>query len=315
MKLSIVATLYNTGCYLDEFYNRISVAAKKITADYEIVLVNDGSPDDALEKAIALSAHDASITVVDLSRNFGHHRAIMAGLGVAQGDFVFLIDSDLEEPPEVLEAFYRRMSRHDCDVVYGYQQRRRGRWFDRVTGSFYYWLVNFVADIDLPKNLVTTRLMTRRYVTSLLLHREREMFIAGLWSVTGYRQVGLPVEKLRNSPTSYGFWRRVSILSTSIISFSEKPLALAALLGGFITICASGVIVWLIAEQARFRSVPGWTSVIASVWLLGGLIIFFIGLIGLYVAKIFVEVKQRPYVIVRETYRLGKSDTSSGQSG
>jgi putative glycosyltransferase len=104
----------------------------------------------------------------------------------------------------------------------------------------------------------------------------------------------------------------VSVLSTSVISFSEKPLALAAFLGGFITICASGVIVWLIVEQARFRSVPGWASVIASVWFLGGLMIFFIGLIGLYIAKIFVEVKQRPYVIVRETYRGGKIDGQSG---
>lgn len=136
MKLSIVATLYRTAPHLAEFHQRCTTVAQALAGqDYEIVLVNDGSPDDSLQQALQLADHDPHLVVADLSRNFGHHRAMMTGLTLARGDLVFLLDSDLEEEPEYLPAFHQQMQRQACDVVYGVQQTRKGGWFERVSGD------------------------------------------------------------------------------------------------------------------------------------------------------------------------------------
>src|SRR6266850_5035889 len=169
MRLSIVTTLYRSAPYLEEFCQRAQQAAQKITPDYEIILVNDGSPDDSLAQAIKLHERHPRISVIDLSRNFGHHRALMAGLTQAQGEKVFLIDSDLEEEPEWLETFNTAMT-EGIDVVYGVQNHRKGAWFERVSGAIFYRLFNWLAEVPIPTNAVTARLMTRQYVKSLLLH-------------------------------------------------------------------------------------------------------------------------------------------------
>ena len=137
MRLSIVATLYNSEPHLNEFYERLTQSAQQITHDYEIILVNDGSPDSSLELALKLFDQDSRVRVIDLSRNFGHHKAIMTGLEHTQGECVFLIDSDLEEPPETLNLFWDEMQRgRDLDVVFGVQGKRKGKVFERVSGLF-----------------------------------------------------------------------------------------------------------------------------------------------------------------------------------
>lgn len=148
-------------------------------------MVNDGSPDQSLELAVELAGQDEHVVVVDLSRNFGHHKAMMTGLAHASGDLVFLIDCDLEESPEWLTEFADTMEEKQCDVVYGVQQQRKGGWFERVSGQCFWSLFNTLSDISLPANIVTARLMTRRYVEALLQHQEREVFMAGLWHITG----------------------------------------------------------------------------------------------------------------------------------
>src|SRR5262249_3388596 len=133
--------------------------------------------------------------IVDLSRNFGHHKAMMTGLDHARGDLVFLIDSDLEEDPECMREFAIEMSRTKADVVFGVQETRRGSWFQRVSGNLFFDLFNAVTGIAMPKNMVTARLMTKRYVDALVLHREQEVFIGGLWHITGFKQVPFAVVK------------------------------------------------------------------------------------------------------------------------
>ena len=143
MKLSIVTTLYKSSEYVEEFYKRITKEAKKITDDYEIIFVDDGSPDDSLKKCVSLHKQDQKIKVIELSRNFGHHKAIMTGLSYAKGDFVFLIDSDLEEDPEFLEIFWEELqSGEDLDVVYGLQKSRKGGWFEKFSGGLFYKVFN-----------------------------------------------------------------------------------------------------------------------------------------------------------------------------
>lgn len=304
MKLSLVATLYNSALHINEFYDRASAAARKLVGeDYEIVLVNDGSPDSSLDLAVKLTKIDAHVVVVDLSRNFGHHRAMLAGLAQARGERIFLIDSDLEEEPEWLVDFASTMEAEAADVVYGVQETRKGNWFERWSGELYYTVFNYLANIDHPRNIVTARLMSRRYVDALLQFREREMVISCLWVITGFKQCARPVKKLMGSATTYSLAKKIGYATNSIISFSEVPLRLIFYIGLIIFAGALLYTGYLVFHKLVLATpVDGWTSVMVSIWLLGGMIISFVGLIGIYLSKVFSETKQRPSTIVREIY-------------
>lgn len=305
MKLSIVATLYQSAPYIDEFYKRSSTVSKQLVEeDYEIILVNDGSPDSSLELAVQLTELDEHVVVVDLSRNFGHHKAMMTGLANAQGEHIFLIDSDLEEEPEWLINFSGQLSQTQSDVVYGVQEKRKGNAFERWSGRWFYGFFKVLTGLALPENVVTARLMTRRYVEALLRHQEREVFLAGLWHITGFKQSSQTIKKHSSSETTYTFRRKMSLLVNSVTSFSNAPLIGIFYIGVSILIVA-GIYTASLVSQWLFIAKPpsGWTSVMASIWLLGGLVISFIGIIGIYLSKIFSETKQRPYTIIRQIYR------------
>lgn len=306
MKLSIVSTLYRSAPFVREFHARVSAAAETLTDDFEIIFVDDGSPDDSLAVAVELHAEDPRVVVVDLSRNFGHHRAMMTGLMHARGDRVFLIDVDLEADPESLLDFWQRMDGEaDCDVVYGVQQRRSGSLFERISGEVYYWLIARLGGIPAPRNLTTTRLMTRRYVRDLVRHRERELVISGLWAATGYRQIAQPVERrARQQRTNYRTLVKLRLAIDYITSFSANFLYHVLYAGLLISLAAFAILAFYLIRYLIIGSgVAGWTSLIVSVWLFGGLNLMMVGLIGLYIARIFQETKRRPYAIVRRLYR------------
>ena len=162
MKLSIVTTLYKSGAYVEEFHRRASEAAQRFTDDYEIVMVDDGSPDNSLDLACAIVRRDSRVRVVELSRNFGHHKALMAGLDHARGELCFLIDSDLEEDPALLGNFLDKMQATDCDVVYGFQETRKGDLLESTGGKIAWYWINKLYSIDIPANHCTVRLMRRR---------------------------------------------------------------------------------------------------------------------------------------------------------
>jgi putative glycosyltransferase len=304
MKLSIVTTLYQSLNYIKEFYERTTAVAKQqVGEDYEIIFVNDGSPDNSLDIAVKLTEADSHVILVDLSRNFGHHKAMMTGLAHTKGAKVFLIDSDLEEEPEWLISFSEKMMNDSCDVVYGIQEQRKGGFFERWSGQCFYNIFNWLTGMALPENIVVSRLMTRRYVDALLRHQEREVFMAGLWHITGFTQNPVVVKKHSTSETTYTFGRKISILINSITSFSNVPLITIFYIGLLISVFAIIYIAYLFIHWFFLaKSLTGWTSVMASIWLLGGMVISFIGIIGIYLSKIFSETKQRPYTIVREIY-------------
>lgn len=305
MKLSIVATLYQSGAYVAEFHRRATAAAQQLVGDdFEIVLVNDGSPDDSLARAISLTEQDPHLVVVDLSRNFGHHKAMMTGLDAASGDLVYLIDSDLEEEPEWLLDFNAQLRDEDCDVVYGVQARRKGGLIEQTTGRFFYALFRGLTGIDQPDNIVTARLMSRRYVDALLLHQERELNIGGLWIITGFKQSYRIIQKHATSPTTYSLSRKFGHLVNAVTSFSSLPLVFTFYSGLFISLTAMAYIFYLVIRYIFIASPPdGYTSTIASIWLFSGLIIFFLGVQGIYISKVFSEVKQRPYAIIRKIHK------------
>ena len=308
MKLSIVATLYQSAPYIEEFYRRATESARQlVNDDYEIVLVNDGSPDNSLELAIHLSELDPRVVIVDLSRNFGHHKAMMTGLAHAIGDHVFLIDSDLEEEPEWLLGFSKQMIQEHCDVVYGVQERRKGGIFERWSSQWFWRFFNMLTGMNIPTNLATARLMSRRYIDALLRHEEREVFIGGLCHITGFDQQPHTIKKHNTSETTYTFRRKMSLLVNSVTSFSNVPLIVIFYIGVLILLVATGFTAYLLVNWLFLaKPLSGWTSVMVSIWLLGGLVISFIGVVGIYLSKIFSETKRRPYTIVRQVY--GKKD-------
>ncbi len=305
MKLSIVSTLYQSSVHLDEFYRRVCVVAESVApGEFELILVNDGSPDDSLEIAVEISNRDSRVTIVDLSRNFGHHKAMMAGLAESCGDHVFLVDSDLEEEPELLEQFSSLMNIEKCDVVYGVQSNRRDKGLSKIFGLLFYKIFRFLTRVNQPDNILTARLMTRRYVDALLLHGESEINIGGLWVITGFEQRSLEVKKHQTSNTTYSFSSRLSHLVNAVTSFSSAPLVFVFYVGLFISFFSSLFVANLAIRYFFLSSPPdGYTSLIASVWLLAGLVILFLGVQGIYLAKIFSEVKSRPNVIVRHVYK------------
>lgn len=312
MKLSIVATLYRSEPYIEEFCRRASCTAQALVGeDYEIVLVNDGSPDRSLEMAVSLAEEDEHLLVVDLSRNFGHHKAMLTGLSFATGERIFLIDSDLEEEPEWAGEFSQKMDEGNFDVVFGVQRKRKGDWFERFSGWAFYKLFNWLTGLDLPKNPVTARLMTHQFVRSLLLHEEREISIGGLFLITGFRQCPVTIEKHSTSDSTYSLSHKAAVFVNSITSFSSKPLVGIFYIGFFIFLLAGVSVTYLIIARL-FLAVPlqGWTSLMASIWLIGGMVVMFIGIVGIYLSKVFTETKRRPTSIIRRTY--GKKDQLGG---
>jgi putative glycosyltransferase len=301
--LSIVTTLYRSSIFIDEFVRRVTVQAEKITANFEIVFVDDGSPDDSLAKSVNLALTNPRIKVVELSRNFGHHKAMMTAVEHASGSLIFLIDVDLEEPPELLAEFHQKLISEGWDVVYGYQNKRKGGAFERVSGRIAWILLDSLTPVKIPHNHSTVRLMTRNYAQALIRHKEHKTAIGGLWVQTGFRQIGVGFSKSARDISSYRFRSRLTALLDSITSFSERPLIFVFFLGAGIFGLSALVSFSLLLLWLTGKTLPGWISVMASVWLLGGLVILSIGIVGLYTSRIFIETKHRPFTIVREIHQ------------
>jgi putative glycosyltransferase len=302
-KLTIVTTLYCSSPYLKAFYKRICSAAENITVNFELIFVDDGSPDDSLQVALDLHRSDSRVRVIELSRNFGHHKAIMTGLAHSRGKYVFLIDSDLEEAPELLNKFYKELFLLNADVVYGIQNKRKGKFFERISGTIFYRLFNFLSSDPIPEDQTTARIMSRQYVEALVAHQEREVCLLGLCSIAGFKQAPLSVDKSSRVQSSYTFGKKIDLAIRAITSFSDKPLIMIFYLGTLILILSGAQLLFIVCRKLIFGvQIKGYTSLIVSVWFLGGLTIFALGVIGIYLARTYIESKQRPYTVIRSIY-------------
>ena len=312
MELSIVTTVYYSAPYLIEFYERISKSAQKITDQYEIIFVNDGSPDNSMHILLDILKDDEKVKIIDLSRNFGHHKAIMTGLTHACGEKVFLIDCDLEEEPELLELFFERYNQEkDCDVVYGVQKKRKGKFFERISGEVFHRFKGFISGLKMPRNILTARLMSRRYVQNLIQFTESELYLEGLFYLTGFKQIPVTTQKLSKGKTTYTLRKKLALSINAITSLSDKPLIYIAYLGlGILSLTSIFILYFLINKLFLSEPIEGWTSLILSIWFLGGTTIFSIGIIGIYLSKVFIETKQRPYTIIRDIY-INKTNEKS----
>jgi putative glycosyltransferase len=297
--------MYRSRAFLERFLAETSRALEAIGADdFEIVLVNDGSPDDSLAYALERQRDIPQLVVVDLSRNFGHHHAVQAGLRMAQGDQVFLIDCDLEVRPGTLVDFVAKQRDSGADLVYGYQLARKGGLFERISGAIFWKGINALSDVRIPENVATERIMSRRFVDALLQLGDYNLFLGGMMSWTGFLQIGIPVTKTqREGRSSYTLMRRLQLMVNAVSSFSSKPLTWLFNIGILITLASFSYVGYLIFRKIFFGdALIGFTSMMALMAMSLGIMTTALGLVGIYLGKVFNQVQNRPTFIIKDLY-------------
>lgn len=302
-RLSVVSTLYGSEGTVEAFVRSHVEAARRLVGEaHEVILVNDGSPDGSLAIAKALTGTYPTLCVIDLSRNFGHHKALLAGVEAARGDRVYICDSDMEEPPEWLEAFWERMDAGGgaLDLVGGVQERRVRGLKDRVLAGGSWRLLAALSKTELRPNLVTARLMSRAYAAALVSYAEREVFLATLCSDVGFAQAFLPVEKVAEAPTTYTLTKKIRLLIDGITAFSVVPLYLSAVLAGLLALLGGGALLFTLASWLRTETLPGWASQMGLMSLCFAALFGVLAIQGVYLGRVFTEVRARPRTIVRD---------------
>ena len=300
-KLSVVTTIYNSAATIAEFHKRTTAVVKKVATDYEIIFVIDGTPDQSLDILEELAENDPKVKVIDLSRNFGHHIALMTGMSYAKGSHIFMLDVDLEEEPEWVNSYISMMnSEKQIDVVFGIQKTRKGNFLEKISGYVFWRCFNWLANTKVPENIVTCRLMTSKYVKNLIRFEEREIFIAGLCVLNGFKSKFVEVDKKSTSPTTYSFAKKMALLVNGVTSLSSRPLYFIFYIGMVITILSLGFATNILYRRLTNQIVvDGWTSLSMMILFIGGINLFCNGIMGIYLTKIFIETKRRPYNIIR----------------
>lgn len=300
-EISVVTTIFNNSDHLDEFIVRVEKVFRDTGREYEIVIIDDGSDEKFIEKAWQAVRNRQEIVFRRFSRNFGHHKALIAGMELARGEIVCLIDSDLEEAPEDLAKLLDEYNRSNADVVYGFQNKRVGNPFEKFSGWVFYTFMRQMG-VRIPRNFMTIRVMSHQYVKSFLLHGEYVVNLSALLSETGFYQKGVALQKVKKRKSSYNFASKVNIVINAITSHSVQPLISIYKLG-LIFFVTSLLVTIALAINWIYSSttLSGWTSLILSIWMLGGLILISLGIIGLYLSNVFLESKQRPRYIFRNS--------------
>lgn len=315
---SVVAPVYNEEQLIAEFCRRVIAALEPLGEPFELVLVNDGCRDRSPEIMRELHERDPRIKVINFSRNFGHQIAITAGTDYAAGKAVIVIDSDLQDPPEVIPDLIARW-REGYQVVYGVREEREGEtWFKKTTAALFYRLIVRITNVKIPVDTGDFRLMDRKVVDALKRMREHHRFMRGLSAWVGFRQTGVPYRRHARTAgaTKYPLRKMLRFALDGITSFSYLPLQLATYLG-FIVAAISMIfllvvfIMRLANPAAAEPAFYGQASTLASVLFLGAVQLISLGIIGEYVGRIYDEVKGRPLYIVAETLGIAEPDATS----
>ena len=299
---SIVAPAVNEEDTLPHFYERVVAVMEQVGEPFEVVLINDGSSDGTLRVMRALHERDPRVRVVDFSRNFGHQIAISAGLDYARGDAVIIIDSDLQDPPEVMPQLIARW-KAGAEVVYAQRARRTGETrFKLLTAAAFYRLIARITSVQIPRDTGDFRLLDRRVVETLVTMREHHRFMRGLSAWVGFRQEAVPYDRHERfaGATKYPLRKMIRFALDAITAFSYAPLQLATSFG-FVLAAVSlvGILIAIILRVAN-HAIVGQASTLILVLFMGGIQLIFLGIIGEYLGRIYDEVRARPLYIVRE---------------
>jgi len=303
--LSLVIPAFNEEENLPELHRRLRASLDPLDLHYEIIFVNDGSRDRTLEMLQDMARRDPRIVAVDLARNFGHQVAISAGMDHSRGQAVMILDADLQDPPEVLPQFINKW-REGYDVVYAIREQRKESAFKRGAYSLFYRLLKHVAHIDIPLDAGDFCIMDRKVVDLLNGMPERNRFVRGIRSWVGFNQVGLAYERHARhaGKPKYTFRKLLYLALDGLISFSYVPLRLISMAGLAVSIMSILIAIFYTLQKLTVGlNPPGFATIVVAVFLLAGVQLITIGVIGEYIGRIFEEVKRRPLYVVRQTYR------------
>ena len=306
MKLSIVSPVYRGEKMLEELVRRIHAAISPITDDYEIVLVNDCSPDNSWEKIADICTNDQRVKGINLSRNFGQPYAITAGLTYAKGDYIAVIDCDLQNKPEDLPAMYEK-ALEGYDVVSARRVVRDDTFLKRMSSAVFHKVYDFLSGFDTDKAVAEFGIYSKKIVKVYCSIPEYSRSFVELIHTLGFKKTTVDVshDHRLEGESSYNLHRLLVLSYNSIISNSNRPLYLSVTLGFLMSLLSFLMAVYnIFAKFAGLNEVAGYTSTIFSIWFVGGLLLFMMGILGLYIGKIFDQVKGRPVFIVSETLNL-----------
>lgn len=304
--LSIVIPVFNEEHIIDELYSRTAAALNGITQDWEVICVNDGSTDATLGKLLSLNEKDNRWKIIDLSRNFGQQRAIWAGLNHATGDYIGVMDADLQDAPQHFADFYEEL-KGDNDVVYAVRTGRKENRMKKVAYWTFYRLLKNVFEVNIPIDSGDFCLMRRAVVRHMLTMPEQSLFVRGIRNWVGFRQKGIRCERdarFAGSP-KYSLRGLMKLAYNGIFSFSDFPLRFLGRLGLYIIICSIFYAAWILTKKFLWGAVPeGFTTIILVILFFGGVQLVTIRILGEYIHRIYDESRKRPLFIVREKYGL-----------
>jgi dolichol-phosphate mannosyltransferase len=303
--ISIVVPVFNEEESLPELYRRISAVMKHIHLSFELIFVDDGSTDRSLDIMLEFSEKDKNIKIIQLSRNFGHQLAIIAGLDHAHGEAVIMMDGDLQHPPELIEKLVEKWHEGN-DVVYTCRdQTQDASIFKKLTSRCFYTLVNRLAEVNIAPGTADFRLLDRSVIESLRTFGERSIFLRGIINWVGYHQAAIRYKAPArySGESKYSFLKMLRFAMDGITSFSSIPLYISAFLGIFISLCSFLYALMVIYVRLfTERVVEGWTSVMVALLFLGGIHLVTLGIQGIYLGRVYKEVKGRPRYLVRRVY-------------
>lgn len=310
--LSVVVPVYKAEQCLDELYRRLKAALESISPDFEIVLVEDCGGDNSWQVIERLASADPRVRGIQFSRNFGQHYGITAGMDHCHGDWVVVMDCDLQDRPEEIPRLYAK-AQEGYDIVLARRGARRDPLLKRVTSWLFYKLFSYLADIDYDGETGNFRIMSRKVAANFRRMREQLRFFGGLVQWMGFPTASIEVEhaERHEGKSTYTFAKLWKLAAETIIAYSDKPLRLAVRFGFTMAFLAFCYGIFIIGHALFYGStVPGWNSLIVSLYFIGGIIIAILGIIGIYLGKTFDESKKRPlYIIRRATFdEHGRAD-------
>ena len=301
--LSIVVPIYNEAAVLPEFHRRLAAVLDGLPGAAEIIYVNDGSRDATMELLTGLNRTDARVAVIDLSRNFGKEVAMSAGLDRASADAVVVIDADLQDPPELIPAMVGAWQEGSDVVLMRRRSRDSDSWLKRATARAFYRAIGRIGTVDIPENVGDFRLLSRRAVAALRRFPERSRFMKGLFAWIGFpgKEIAYDRDARYAGETKWNYWRLWNFALEGITSFSVVPLKIASYMGLLTAVGAFGRGVYVIGKTLLYGDpVAGYPTLVVLVLFLGGLQLMALGIIGEYLARMFIEVKQRPLYLVQQ---------------
>ena len=316
-RLSIVVPCFDEEACMPVLHERLTKAARDaVGTDYEIVLVNDGSRDRTWAIMQDIAASDPRLVAINLSRNHGHQLALTAGLDLFRGDVVLVIDADLQDPPELLGEMLATMEREGADVVYGVRKSRAGETaFKRATAHGFYRLLSRATEVEIPVDTGDFRLMSRRALDAFLAMPEQARFIRGMVAWIGFKQVPLPYNRDQRfaGETKYPLRKMIRFALDALTGFSSAPLKLASHAGLWLSLGSVVIVAYILVGWLSGRSVPGWTSLMLVVVVLGAIQMFVLALMGEYLGRLYNQAKNRPLYIVQEI--AGRTGEQPGRLG